>query len=145
MKRALLLLGLCLGLGCQAQPETPQPLVLGPDEARWFSPPQPAGLRAAWLLGSEAGHGPYVLRVRLAAGARIPPHTHPDTRHSTVLRGTLYVGFGETVDEARWVAVPTGALYLAPAGVPHWLWAKDGEVEYQEAGSGPTATRPLKP
>lgn len=140
MKRALTLLSLCLSLGCAAQPEPIRP------EARpWFSPPQLPGLRAAWLLGSEKEAGPYVLRVQLAPGARIPPHSHPDTRHSTVLRGTLYVGFGDTVDEAHWVAVPAGALYVAPAGVPHWLWAKDGEVEYQEAGSGPTATRPLKP
>ncbi len=140
MKRALTLLSLCLSLGCAAQPEP-----IRPEARAWFSPPLQPGLRAAWLLGSEKEAGPYVLRVQLAPGARIPPHSHPDTRHSTVLRGTLYVGFGDTVDEARWVAVPAGALYVAPAGVPHWLWAKDGEVEYQEAGSGPTATRPLKP
>jgi len=134
------LLALGLAGSCAAQPEP-----IGPESRPWFSPPQIPGLRAAWLLGSEAGSGPYVLRVQLAAGVRIPPHTHPDTRHSTVLRGKLYVGFGERVDEARWVAVPAGALYVAPAGVPHWLWAKDGEVEYQESGSGPTGTLPLKP
>ncbi|MBH9576684.1 cupin domain-containing protein [Inhella proteolytica] len=140
MRPAVLLLGLCLSLGCAAQPEP-----IRPEAQPWFSPPQLPGLRAAWLLGSEKGAGPYVLRVQLEAGTRIPPHTHPDTRHSTVLRGTLYVGFGGAVDEARWVAVPAGALYVAPAGVPHWLWAKDGEVEYQETGSGPTGTLPIKP
>jgi hypothetical protein len=27
---------------------------------------------------------------------------------------------------------------VAPAGVPHYIWAKDGEALYQEAGMGPT-------
>ena len=58
-----------------------------------------------------------------------------------MLSGTLYVGFGETPDDARMTAVPTGAVYVAPANVPHHLWAKDGEVVYQEAGFGPTGTR----
>lgn len=30
------------------------------------------------------------------------------------------------------------AVYVAPAGVPHHLWAKDGAVTYQEGGAGPT-------
>ena len=65
---------------------------------------------------------------------------HPDERSSTVLSGTIYVGFGEIFDEARLVAIPAGAVYVAPANVPHYVWAKDGEAVYQEAGVGPTAT-----
>ena len=48
-----------------------------------------------------------------------------------MLSGTLYVGFGEQFDESTLVAVPAGAVYVAPAGVPHFLMAKDGEVIYQ--------------
>jgi quercetin dioxygenase-like cupin family protein len=79
--------------------------------------------------------------VRLTAGARIPPHTHPDSRHTTVLTGTLYVGFGEASDDARLVAVPQGGIYLAPANLPHYLWARDGDVVYQESGVGPTGNQ----
>jgi len=121
-----------------------QPQPLRPEQATWFSPPTVPALKAAWLVGSEHGTGPYLLRVRLAAGGRFPPHTHPDTRYTTVLSGTLYVGFGERVDETAVVAVPAGAIYEAPAGEPHWVWAKDGDVEYQESGVAPTATRPLR-
>lgn len=78
--------------------------------------------------------------LTLQQGGKIPVHTHPDTRYSTVLSGTLYVGFGETFDESTLVVVPTGAVYVAPAGVKHYLYAKDGDVEYQEGGVGPTAT-----
>lgn len=92
------------------------------------------------MVGAEQAPGLYALRVRLDAGARIPPHTHPDIRYSTVLKGTLYVGFGGAVDESAMVAVPAGAVYVAPADQPHYLWARDGAVEYQESGVGPTGT-----
>lgn len=122
------------GFGQSAVPEP-----IHPDALEWFGPPGNPALRAAWVLGTEQGAAPYVLRVRLAQGGRIPVHTHPDTRHSTVLSGTLYVGFGDAAADAKMVAVPTGAVYVAPAHVPHFLWAKDGDVVYQEAGVGPTA------
>ena len=67
-----------------------------------------------------------------------------DTRSTTVLSGTLTVGFGDAVDEAKAVTVPAGAVYVAPAGVPHWVAAKDGAVVYQESGVGPTATTPAR-
>lgn len=133
---ALMLAALCAGLAHAQQ----TPRLIDPAQAAWFTPPPLPALKAAWLAGSEAGAGPYLLRVRLAAGGRIPPHTHPDSRYTTVLSGTLYVGFGDAMDEAQAVAVPAGTVYEAPAGVRHWVWAKDGDVEYQESGVGPTAT-----
>ena len=120
-------------------PARPVPIL--PERQPWMSPPQVPGLSAAWLQGAEKVPEPYVLRVRLAAGTRIMPHLHPDSRSTTVLSGTLYVGFGAQFDEAALVAIPAGALYVAPAGVMHYLWAKEGAVEYQEYGQGPTATR----
>lgn len=141
MHGAMIALTVALLSGAVAAQTPPQPL--RPEQATWFSPPAVPALKAAWLVGSEQGVGPYVLRVRLATGGRFPPHTHPDTRYTTVLSGTLYVGFGKRVDETAVVAVPAGAIYEAPAGEPHWVWAKDGDVEYQESGVAPTATRPL--
>lgn len=122
--------------------QVPAPAPVLPDSLQWFSPPNNAQLRGAWVIGAEQKEGAYLLRVMLAKGGRIPVHTHPDTRNSTVLSGTLYVGFGEIADEAKMVAIPAGGVYVAPAGVPHFLWAKDGDVVYQEAGMGPTATLP---
>jgi quercetin dioxygenase-like cupin family protein len=119
------------------------PVPVLPRDLQWFSPPGNPAVRGAWVVGAEKTPGPYLFRVTLAAGGRIPPHTHPDARSTTVLAGTLYVGFGEQADEAKLVPVPTGAVYVAPAGVPHYVWAKDGEAVYQEAGVGPTATVPV--
>lgn len=111
-----------------------------PETLRWGSPPNLPGIQGAWIIGSEKSPGHYVLRVKLASGARIPPHTHPDERNTTVLAGTIYVGFGEFFAEDTVVAVPTGAVYIAPANVPHYIWSKEGEAIYQEAGVGPTET-----
>lgn len=116
------------------------PDVIGADAVKWSSPPNLPGVQGAWFLGAQDKPGPYLFRVRLAAGARIPPHTHPDERSTTVMSGTILVGFGATFDEARMVAVPAGSVYVAPAGLPHYIWARDGEATYQESGIGPSGT-----
>ncbi len=139
----LALLGSLLPTIARAQGPTPAPVL--PDTVHWVSPPTIPGLTAAWLLGAEQKPGPYILRVRLAAGTRLPPHTHPDERNSTVLAGTIYVGFGKTFDTTKVVAIPAGAVYVAPAGVPHYVWARDGAAMYQEAGVGPTGTSVIEP
>lgn len=134
----LLLAGSVFSTVAVAQSNAPVPVL--PDTLRWVSPPNVSGLQAAWVLGAEQKPGPYLIRVKLATGASIPPHTHPDERISTMLAGTIYVGFGKTFDETKVVAIPTGAVYVAPANVPHYVWAKDGEAMYQETGVGPTST-----
>lgn len=119
----------------------PSVRVIQPETLNWSTPPNIPDLRSAWVLGAESETGPYVIRVKLKPDGKVPVHTHPDTRYSTVLAGTLYVGFGTTMNASQMVKVPAGAVYVAPANVPHYLWAKDGAVEYQEAGLGPTGTR----
>lgn len=141
MKRfvaALWLIGGCAALAI-AWGDAPEPLF--PDRLRWESPPNLPGLQAVWVVGAERRPRPYLLRVKLAGGGRIPPHTHPDARNTTVLAGTLHVGFGATFDEARLVAIPGGAVYVAPAGVPHYVWAKDGDSCTRKPGWGRPARR----
>ncbi len=146
MRRFLEVVLLTAGLGVNlavAQNDAPKPI--SPEKQQWISPPAVPGLRATWMLGSEKGAGLYLLRVKLARGTHVPLHTHPDERNTTVLSGTLYVGFGESFAEDKMVAVQAGSVYVAPANVPHYLWARDGEVVYQESGVGPTATNIFKP
>jgi quercetin dioxygenase-like cupin family protein len=121
-----------------AQLPVPQPIL--PDAVKWQASPAAPGAESAWFVGAADQAGPYAQRVRLAKGSVIAPHTHIDQRMSVVLSGTLYVGFGDKVDEKTAVAVPAGAVYVAPAGTAHYAWAKDGAVEYQETGVGPTGT-----
>lgn len=125
-----------------AQTATVRPIL--PQDLVYATRPQNKAVQGAWVLGAEKKPGAYLFRVKLAVGGKIQPHTHPDERNSTVLSGTIYVGFGEVFDESKVVAIPTGGVYVAPAGVPHYVWAKDGDAVYQESGVGPTATVPLQ-
>jgi quercetin dioxygenase-like cupin family protein len=129
-------------LAPMALAQTPSPILA--DSLRWVSPPNVAGLQLAWVLGAEQKPGAYVIRVKLAAGAKVPPHAHPDERYTTVLSGTILVRFSDRFDEAKSVAVPAGAVFVVPPNVPHYMWARDGEAVCQEAGVGPTGTSPVK-
>lgn len=135
---AVLLVTCTFSVTVMGQSSVPVPVFT--DNLHWLSPPNVSGLQVAWILGSEQKPGTYILRVKLVHGTRIPPHTHPDERNTTVLSGTIYVGFGKTFNETKVVAIPTGAVYVVPANVPHYIWAKDGNAMYQEAGVAPTGT-----
>ena len=86
----------------------------------------------------------YTQRVHLAKDAKIPPHSHPDSRMVTVLSGELFAGTDPTVDSSNGTLLPAGSFIIMPAGEVHWTWARNGEVVYQETGNGPTATNLVK-
>jgi quercetin dioxygenase-like cupin family protein len=113
-----------------------KPAPILPEQLQWAG--AAGGAQNVMVVGAADKAGLYQQRVRMPAGAKIQPHTHPDERISVVLEGTIYVGFGDSFDESKVVAIPTGAVYVAPAGVPHYVWAKDGAALYQEGGMGPT-------
>lgn len=119
-----------------------EPKLLTPDKiefkSRLGSPPN------AVLYGNPANAGLYVQRVKLAEGENIVPHTHPDDRTVVVLQGTMYVGFGEEMDESKLVALSAGSFFTEPAKVPHYNVAKDDDVIVQVTGTGPSAPVPLK-
>ena len=131
--------------GSRAGAQAGRPMPILPDTFAWRAVSHTPGASAITLLGDGREAGMYVYRVRFARGTKGAPHTHPDERFTLVVSGTLYVGFGETFDESKMVAIPQGSAYTAPAGTPHYLWARDGEVVLQEAGVKPTATTFVKP
>ncbi|MFM7540996.1 MAG: cupin domain-containing protein [Planctomycetota bacterium] len=127
-------------LASMARSDGPMPMPLRPESFKWADSPVAKGFRAAWVLGQEKAPGPYILRVKASKGARLEPHSHPDERQTTVLSGTIWVGFGERFDESRMVEIPAGAVLVVPARTPHFVWARQGDAEYQETGVGPTGT-----
>jgi quercetin dioxygenase-like cupin family protein len=120
----------------------PEPRPVLPQSLTWVRPPDTEGLKTSWIVGGEKLPGAYLVRVTLAADAKIAPHSHPDQRITTVLAGTIYVGFGTVFDADKVVGIPVGGVYVTPANQPHYVWAKDGEAQYQESGSGPTGSLP---
>ena len=69
----------------------------------------------------------------------------PDKRVTTVLEGTIYIGFGQSFDESKLVAVVAGAVCVIPANLPHYVCARDREPIYQETGVGVTGTPSATP
>jgi quercetin dioxygenase-like cupin family protein len=115
-----------------------------PGDIKYAPLPFAQGVEAAWLAGGPAAEGAYTVRVRILPDAKIPPHTHPDTRQVTVLSGELFAGFGTTFDANAVKGYAAGSFFTVPAGVAHFVWAKNGEAVYQESGNGPSPTALVK-
>jgi quercetin dioxygenase-like cupin family protein len=97
------------------------------------------------LYGDPKRSGMYVYRTKLAAGSKNVPHWHPEERTAVILSGTLYYGLGERWDESKLIAFPAGTFVSEPPKLPHFAWAKDGDVILQVTGIGPTGTTPITP
>src|SRR5262245_13103211 len=71
-------------------------------------PSLPKGAQIAVLEGDPNKEGPFVFRVKVPDGYRIPPHTHPKTERVTIISGTFKLGMGEKFDEKALQAMPAG-------------------------------------
>ena len=122
-------------------------VIVPPERVVWSAAlPLAPEISIASVVGSAAAPGPYALRVRLPAGSRIPPHTHPDARLVTVLEGVYGFGQGARMDEATTLQrLAAGTVILVPAGVVHYATAPAGPVTYQESGVGPSGSTFLEP
>jgi len=110
-----------------------------PDEIKWGSFAWlPAGAQRAVVFGDPSKPGQYVVRLRSPQGQRIMPHTHREDRIYTVLSGTFYLGVGDSFDEAKLQAYPSGSVIFLPAKLSHYQYAKAGAYEVQIDAVGPT-------
>jgi len=134
----VLLLGLSLGAAALAQGHGDSIAVL-PQEIAWKESPRAPGLWTAVTFGDPTKAGPFVMRVKFPAGYKLMPHFHPDEwRTGIVLSGNYYFGLGEQWDESKLKPYVPGTFFSEPKGVPHFVWAKDGEVVIQVTAMGPT-------
>ena len=110
-----------------------------PANLKWErSKSTPWGMRIVVLYGDPSKPGPYVFRVKMPSGYKLPPHRHSDVRNVTVLKGTYWTGVGEQYDAMKMHEFEPGAFYVTEAEVPHYAWARR-EVIIQEMGTGPNS------
>lgn len=127
--------------GAPAGPIPRKVVAITPEQVRWFTPSYyKDGRQRAQLLGDSGRGGAWVDRVKMPAGARVLAHTHPHDEQVTVIAGTWWLGTGETFDPDRLVGYPAGSFVVVPAGVPHFVAAKDGPVIVQLSGVGKFGT-----
>ncbi len=109
-----------------------------PEDIEWKPfPAFPPEVRLAVLVGDPRKPGPYVIRVKAPAGAKLLPHKHPEDRIYTVMSGVFYIGLGEEFDGGKVKAYPPGSVIVLPGDTPHFHWAKSGEYITQVTAIGP--------
>src|SRR3981081_933752 len=85
---------------------TPAQVKFGP------APPfLPKGAQLAVLEGDPmASSGDFTIRLKMPAGYKVAPHTHPNRENVTVLSGTLKVGMGDQFDASKMMSFGTGSF-----------------------------------
>lgn len=124
--------------GDNESPAGARHVMLTPAEIKWA--PFPAlgpGIQIATLSGDPFKAGsPFVFRLEMPDGAKVPPHWHPVDEHLTVISGTFLFGAGEKFDTNAMRELPAGSYAFMPRRARHFALAK-GDTVIQLNGIGP--------
>jgi uncharacterized RmlC-like cupin family protein len=104
-----------------------------------------AGIRTVVLKGDPDHAGLYTIMLRIPAHTRIAAHVHQDDRVATVVSGTWYIGYGDSINSAALKALPPGSFYTEPSNRSHFAETRDTEAIVQITGVGPSSTRYIDP
>jgi quercetin dioxygenase-like cupin family protein len=113
-------------------------VVVSPDTLKWAEPPILPGAKLAVVQGDPSKEGPFVYRLKMPAGYKVPPHFHRAAENVTVLTGVFYLGLGEKFDQGSGQELPVGGFVSVPPKHPHYAWAGPQETVVQVHGVGPT-------
>src|ERR1700745_2421292 len=109
-------------------------------QLKWGPAPDalPKGAQIAVLSGDPTKDGPYVVRLRLPSGYKVPAHNHPTTEMVTVLNGKFHnhpttemvtvlngkfnLGMGDKLDQKKGMLLTNGGFAEAPAKMNHYAW-----------------------
>ncbi len=118
-----------------------QTTFITPEEIKWSqNPALPAGSQETIIHGDPSAHEDYIIRVRVPAGTRVLPHTHPEDRVYTVISGEFMIGIGKSFREEELRLLPPGSLIFLPGGTPHYQYSENEDYIIQIEGRGPIAT-----
>lgn len=142
----LLAAALSLAAAMPAVAEKHDHMAINPADVQWAPAPAflPPGAEIAVLDGNPHKKGQITLRLRFPADYEIPAHWHPTQENVTVLRGTLYAGYGDAIDRENSVALMPGGHMAIPAHSNHFVWTRD-EVVAQIDMLGPFAIHYVDP
>jgi len=139
MLRRLIALALVLaGANCAIADEMKRPVNSG--DLKWGPAPPtlPKGAEITVLSGDPSKDGPFVLRLKMPSGYKVPAHSHPTTENVTVVSGNFHIGMGDKLDEKNAIELMAGGFGEAPAKMNHYGWASTPTV-VQTQGQGPFA------
>ena len=121
-------------------------IAVQPNALKWGPGPPglPPGAQLAVLAGDPGKDAPYVVRAKLPAGYKIPPHTHPTAENVTVLSGTFNIAMGDKFDSKKGEVVKAGGFFTAEKDTPHYGWTT-GPTVIQIHGVGLFAINYINP
>jgi quercetin dioxygenase-like cupin family protein len=147
MNRVSLVTGLFL-IGLLPLPATAadEHVVVSQDNLKWSAAPPafPKGAQIAVLSGDPSKEGPYVVRLKVPAGYKVPAHVHPNDEHVTVISGTFNIGMGDKLDEKKGNALKAGGFARAPRDMQHYAWFTEDTI-VQLHGMGPQGITYVNP
>ena len=109
-----------------------------PKEIKWVA--TAGGSEQAVLAGDPSKPGLYVVLTKWLPNRNSRPHSHPNDRFITVLKGTWWVNTGPNYDPAGMKPVPAGSYVVHYGGQIHYDGAKDEEVILEIVGMGPASS-----
>lgn len=138
---ALMLAAGCLGAlvpGASANAADDGMTMINPADVKWGDGPPnlPKGAKIAVLYGDPGKEGPFTMRLKAPAGAKIAPHWHSKDEHLTVIAGTFYLGMGDKMDPKSAHALKAGGYHFLPGKAHHYAFSKSPTI-VQVSGMGP--------
>ena len=76
------------------------------------------------------------MRLKLPAGFRIAPHTHPMPEILTVISGAFHIGMGSEADPAMARRLAPGGFFAFDPGLTHYAHVEE-ETVVQLSSTGP--------
>ena len=110
-----------------------------PKDIKWTSN---GGSQQAILFGDPAKPGLYIVLTKWLPHNNSRPHSHPNDRYITVIKGTWWVNTGANYDPDGMKPLPTGSYVVHTGGQIHYDGAKDEECILQIIGMGPATSTP---
>jgi quercetin dioxygenase-like cupin family protein len=121
-------------------------IIINESDLAWGDAPPslPKGAKMVVLQGDPSKEGPFTIRAMFPANYKIAPHWHPTMENVTVLKGTLYLGTGEKLDENTATMMKVGSFASIPATHHHFAFSKE-ECIIQVHAMGPFVINYLNP
>lgn len=123
------------------------PVLLTESDISWGLGPDafPLGARAAILTGDPDSDGTYVLRVKLPAKYRIPPHWNSAALSVTVLSGEVALGLGDGYESESLRSYAAGSYLEFPKRARLYLETHAKPAVLEIRGEGAWETVYVKP
>lgn len=145
MRKLMLALSFCVAAAVPAMAQD-MAAPMNAKDLKWGPVPNvlPPGATFAVVSGDPMKEEPYVIRLKMPAGYKIPAHNHPTSEYVTVLSGNFHIGLGDKLDAKKGMTLTAGGFAEAPAKMNHYAWASSPTI-VQVHGDGPFAITYVDP